>query len=156
MIELSINDLDDLTNTRIQIESMAMRDSVAHGGVAWEGQVVAAHHQLERTEVYIDADRVNPEWLDAHRAYHQALVAGGCSPRLRSIANALRDNAELYRMWSRTWAHDVDRDLAAEHRAIMTAAISADADAAAEALSQHIARTTDAIKAFAASAESGG
>jgi DNA-binding GntR family transcriptional regulator len=37
----------------------------------------------------------------------------------------------------------------------MIAAISADADAAAEALSQHIARTTDAIKAFAASAESG-
>jgi len=154
VIELSINDLDDLTSTRIQIESMAMRDSVAHGGLAWEGQVVAAHHQLERTEVYIDPDRVNPEWLDAHRAYHQALVAGGCSPRLRSIANALRDNAELYRMWSRTWAHDVDRDLAAEHRAIMTAAISADADAAAEALSQHIARTTAAIKAFVASAES--
>jgi len=154
VIELSINDLDDLTNTRMQIEPMAMRDSVAHGGVAWEGQVVAAHHQLERTEVYIDADRVNPEWLDAHRAYHQALVAGGCSPRLRSIANALRDNAELYRMWSRTWAHDVDRDLAAEHRAIMIAAISADADAAAEALSQHIARTTAAIKAFVASAES--
>jgi len=154
VIELSINDLDDLTNTRMQIEPMAMRDSVAHGGVAWEGQVVAAHHQLERTEVYIDADRVNPEWLDAHRAYHQALVAGGCSPRLRSIANALRDNAELYRMWSRTWAHDVDRDLAAEHRAIMTAAISADADAAAEALSQHIARTTAAIKAFVALAES--
>ena len=154
VIELSINDLDDLTNTRIQIEPMAMRDSVAHGGLAWEGQVVAAHHRLERTEVYIDPDRVNPEWLDAHRAYHQALVAGGCSPRLRSIANALRDNAELYRMWSRTWAHDVDRDLAAEHRAIMTAAINADADAAAEALSQHIARTTDAIKAFAASAES--
>src|SRR6201999_3836647 len=78
VIELSINDLDDLTNTRIQIESMAMRDSVAHGGLAWEGQFVAAHHQLERTEVYIDPDRVNPEWLDAHRAYHQALVAGGC------------------------------------------------------------------------------
>ena len=36
VIELSINDLDDLTNTRIQIESMAMRDSVAHGGVPWE------------------------------------------------------------------------------------------------------------------------
>ena len=154
VIELSINDLDDLTNTRMQIESMAMRDSVAHGGLAWEGQVVAAHHQLERTKVYIDADRVNPEWLDAHRAYHQALVAGGSSPRLRSIANALRDNAELYRMWSRTWAHDVDRDLAAEHRAIMTAAINADADAAAKALSEHIVRTSDAIKAFAAQAAS--
>jgi DNA-binding GntR family transcriptional regulator len=154
VIELSIQDLDDLTNTRMQIESMAVRDSVAHGGVPWEGQVLSALHQLERTELYSGPDCVNPEWLDAHRAYHQALVAGGSSPRLRSIANALRDNAELYRMWSRTWAHDVDRDLAAEHRAIMIAAISADADAAAEALSQHIARTTAAIKAFVASAES--
>jgi len=154
VIELSMKDLDDLTSTRIQIESMAMRDSVAHGGLAWEERVVATHHRLERTEVYVDPDRVNPEWLDAHRAYHQALVAGGSSPRLRSIANALRDNAELYRMWSRTWAHDVDRDLAAEHRAIMTAAINADADAAVEALSEHIARTTAAIKTFAARAES--
>jgi len=156
VIELSMNDLDDLTNTRIQIESMAVRDAVAHGGVAWEGEVVAAHHRLERTEVYVDPDRVNPEWVEAHRAYHQALVAGGSSPRLQAIANALRDNAELYRMWSRTWAHDVDRDLAAEHRAIMTAAINADADAAAKALSEHIVRTSDAIKAFAASAPSNG
>jgi DNA-binding GntR family transcriptional regulator len=154
VIELSIKDLDDLTGTRMQIESMAVRDSVAHGGVAWEGQVVAAHHRLERTQLYIDPDRVNPEWLDAHREYHQALVAGGSSPRLRAIANALRDNAELYRMWSRTWAHDVDRDLAAEHRSIMIAAINADADAAAEALSEHILRTTAAIKAFVTSAES--
>jgi DNA-binding GntR family transcriptional regulator len=153
VIELSINDLDDLTNTRMQIEPMAMRDAVVHGGLTWEQGVVSAHHRLERTEVYLGPDRVNPEWLDAHRAYHQALVVGGSSPRLRAIANALRDNAELYRMWSRTWAHDVDRDLAAEHRAIMTAAINADADAAAEALSEHIARTAAAIKAFAASTE---
>ena len=154
VIELSINDLDDLTNTRMQIESMAVRDSVAHGGVPWEGQVLSALHQLERTELYSGPDCVNLEWLDAHRAYHQALVAGGCSPRLRSIANALRDNAELYRMWSRTWAHDVDRDLAAEHRAIMTAALSGDEQAAVAALSQHIARTSDALKAFVASGES--
>jgi hypothetical protein len=34
----------------------------------------------------------------------------------------------------------------------MTAAINADADAAAKALSEHIVRTSDAIKAFAAQA----
>src|SRR6476619_43700 len=48
VVELSVNDLDDLTNVRTQIESMALRDSVVHGGVAWEAQVVAAHHRLER------------------------------------------------------------------------------------------------------------
>jgi DNA-binding GntR family transcriptional regulator len=156
VIELSINDLDDLTNVRIQIEPMAMRDSVTHGGLAWEEKVVAAHHRLQRTPLNQDPTHVNPEWLHAHRAYHEALLAGGVSPRLRSIATTLRDNAEVYRMWSRSWAHDVDRDIAAEHRSIMTAVIAADTEAAVDALSQHIARTTDAIKAFAALAESGG
>jgi DNA-binding GntR family transcriptional regulator len=154
VIELSVEDLDDLTNVRIQIESMALRNSVAHGGVDWEGQVVAAHHRLERTEIYRDPAHINPEWLDAHRAYHAALLAGGTSKRLRTIAGTLRDNAELYRMWSRTWARDVDRDLAAEHRSIMTAAFSADEEAAVAALSQHIARTTAALKAFVTSGES--
>ena len=154
VVGLSVNDLDDLTNVRTELESMALRDSIAHGGVAWEAEVVAALHRLERTEIYADPAHVNPEWLDLHRAYHHALVAGGASTRLRAIANTLRDNAELYRMWSRTWAHDVDRDLQAEHRGIMTAALSGDEEAAVAALSQHIARTTAALKALVTSGES--
>jgi DNA-binding GntR family transcriptional regulator len=154
VVGLSVNDLDDLTNVRTQIESMALRDSIAHGGVAWEAEVVAALHRLERTEIYADPAHVNPDWLDLHRAYHHSLVAGGASTRLREIANTLRDNAELYRMWSRTWAHDVDRDLQAEHRGIMTAALSGDEQAAVAALSQHIARTTAALKALVTSGES--
>jgi DNA-binding GntR family transcriptional regulator len=154
VVGLSVSDLDDLTNVRTQIESMALRDSIAHGGVAWEAEVVAALHRLERTEIYADPAHVNPEWLDLHRAYHHSLVAGGASTRLRAIANTLRDNAELYRMWSRMWAHDVDRDLQAEHRAIMTAALSGDEEAAVAALSQHIARTTAALKALVTSGES--
>jgi DNA-binding GntR family transcriptional regulator len=154
VVGLSVSDLDDLTNVRTQIESMALRDSIAHGGVAWEAEVVAALHRLERTEIYADPAHVNPEWLDLHRAYHHSLVAGGASTRLRAIANTLRDNAELYRMWSRMWAHDVDRDLQAEHRGIMTAALSGDEEAAVAALSQHIARTTAALKALVTSGES--
>ena len=154
VVGLSVSDLDDLTNVRTQIESMALRDSITHGGVAWEAEVVAALHRLERTEIYADPAHVNPDWLDLHRAYHHSLVAGGASTRLRAIANTLRDNAELYRMWSRTWAHDVDRDLQAEHRGIMTAALSGDEEAAVAALSQHIARTTAALKALVISGES--
>jgi DNA-binding GntR family transcriptional regulator len=154
VVGLSVSDLDDLTDVRTQIESMALRDSITHGGVAWEAEVVAALHRLERTEIYADPAHVNPDWLDLHRAYHHSLVAGGASTRLREIANTLRDNAELYRMWSRTWAHDVDRDLQAEHRAIMTAALSGDEQAAVAALSQHIARTTAALKALVTSGES--
>jgi DNA-binding GntR family transcriptional regulator len=154
VVGLSVSDLDDLTNVRTQIEAMALRDSIAHGGVAWEAEVVAALHRLERTEIYTDPDHVNPEWLDLHRAYHHSLVAGGASTRLREIANTLRDNAELYRMWSRTWAHDVDRDLRAEHHAIMTAALSGDEEAAVAALTQHVARTTAALKALVTSGES--
>jgi DNA-binding GntR family transcriptional regulator len=105
--------------------------------------------------VYDTAVRVTREWLDAHRAFHDALAGGGASKRLRAIASALRDNAELYRMWSQKWAHDGDRDVDAEHRNIMTAALSGDEKAAATALSQHISRTSAALKAFVAAAESG-
>ena len=75
VVGLSVNDLDDLTNVRTQLESMALRDSITHGGVAWEAEVVAALHRLERTEIYADPAHVNPEWLDLHRAYHH--VTGG-------------------------------------------------------------------------------
>ena len=62
VVGLSVSDLDDLTNVRTQIESMALRDSIVHGGVDWEAELVAAHHRLERTEIYTDPTHVNPEW----------------------------------------------------------------------------------------------
>lgn len=72
--------------------------------------------------------------------------------RLEAVATALRDSAELYRIWSRSVAHDEDRDIACEHRRLTELAIARDADGTVEALTAHIQRTTDAMLRYVAGA----
>ncbi|WP_345138241.1 GntR family transcriptional regulator [Dactylosporangium darangshiense] len=145
VISLSDGDLIDLTNTRVDIECLAARRAVEHGDLAWETGLVAAHHALDRTPTLLPDGGVNENWIDCHRDFHSALLAGCGSPRLQGIAAALRDAAELYRVWSQTLAHDDTRDIAAEHRQLTNLAVARDADGLTAALAAHIQRTTDAL-----------
>src|ERR1700745_4415259 len=52
--DLSIDDIAELTETRIQIESLALRLAVERGDLQWETGILAAHHRLERTPVPSD------------------------------------------------------------------------------------------------------
>lgn len=52
VIALSLDDLEDLTATRCHIETMVLRDSIENGDIAWESDLVAAHHRMERTEKF--------------------------------------------------------------------------------------------------------
>lgn len=150
VMPLSVDDLEDLTNVRVRLETMALRDSIEHGDLAWESGVVAAHHALERTPFVTEGPKAATTWRQVHRAYHQALCAGSGSPRLEEVVTQLRDAADLYRMWSGALGHDTTRDIAAEHRALRDAAIARDADLAAQLLTDHIRRTTVALREVAA------
>jgi DNA-binding GntR family transcriptional regulator len=148
-VSLSREDLVDLTRTRVDIETLAVRRSVADGSLEWETALVAAHHQLARTRLPDPGDwapdGAHDAWVAAHRRFHRALLAGCGSSRLEAIATGLRDSAELYRIWSRSIAHDDDRDIACEHRRLTDLAIARDVEGTAEALAAHIQRTTDAL-----------
>lgn len=150
VVSLSPEDLIDLTRTRIDIETLAVRRSVEQGSLEWETGLVAAHHHLAGTPITGPDATVNEAWVASHRQFHRALLAGCASTRLEAIATALRDSAELYRIWSRSIAHDEDRDIACEHRRLTELAIARDADATAEALAAHIQRTTDALLRYVA------
>jgi DNA-binding GntR family transcriptional regulator len=153
VVALSAADLTDLTSTRIDIETLAARRSVERGDLAWEAALVAAHHTLARTPLGTPEGEVNEDWINAHQAFHQALVAGCGSARLEAIANGLRDASELYRIWSRALAHDDDRDIAGEHARLLSLAVARDAPGVAAALAAHIQHTTDALLRYAALAE---
>ena len=45
---LSVEDLTELTQTRMEIEPLVLGHSVEAGDLAWEAQAVAAFHVLER------------------------------------------------------------------------------------------------------------
>jgi DNA-binding GntR family transcriptional regulator len=146
VVPLSVADLKHLTDARVAIEALVLGQAVENGGVGWEGDVLAAHHRLERTPQRADDDpsRLSDDWTDAHAAYHHALLAGCPNPRLLGIAESLRDAAELYRQWSVPLAH-ARRDIAGEHRAILDAVLALDTDAATAALASHIQNTTDVL-----------
>lgn len=148
VISLTDGDLLDLTATRIGIECLAARQATERGDLGWETSVVATCHALDRTPMVLPDGSVNEDWLRCHRDFHYALLAGCGSPRLQSIATALRDESELYRVWSQTIAHD-RRDVAAEHRRLADLAVARDADGLAEALAAHIQHTTDALLSHA-------
>ena len=146
VVPLSVADLRYLTDTRAAIETLVLGQAVAHGDVAWESQVLAAHHRLERTPQMAvdDPGRLSDAWITAHAGYHHALLVGCPNPRLLAIAESLRDAAELYRRWSVPLAH-AHRDIAGEHRTILDAVLAHDAEAAVAALTAHIRITTNVL-----------
>lgn len=156
VMPLSIDDLLDLTKVRVRLETMALRDSVEHGDLAWESAVVASHHALERTPFITEGPKAATTWRQTHRSFHQALCAGSGSARLEEVVTQLRDSADLYRMWSGTLGHDTSRDIAGEHRGIVRAALDRKADLAEQLLAQHITRTTTALLEVAQESASAG
>jgi DNA-binding GntR family transcriptional regulator len=145
---LSVDDLVDLTVARCALEGMVLRMSIAEGDIAWESEVVAAHHALERMSITAKGDPGRSEtWTAAHARFHAALLSACPTQRLLAMALSLRDAAELYRRWSSSVGHDEDRDVRAEHRALAEAAIRGDADEAVRLLEEHLRRTARALGA---------
>jgi DNA-binding GntR family transcriptional regulator len=147
--DLSIEDIAELTETRIQVESIALRLAVERGDLQWETGILSAHHRLDRTPVTRDDGTVSEDWATSHRDFHQALLTGCGNRRLESVVNSLRDSSELYRRWYWVLADDHQRDLAAEHRQLKEFALARDAGQAIEVLTEHIDRAPSLLIAYA-------
>jgi DNA-binding GntR family transcriptional regulator len=148
VVTLSVDDLQDLTTARCEIEGLALRFSIEHGDLAWEASVVAAWHTLERTPVgatdHDGIESLTHSWTSAHSAFHAALIAGCPNRRILAAAAALRDAAELYRQWSWRTA-GVERDVVAEHKGLVDAALERDSGRAVQLLHEHLATTTQLL-----------
>lgn len=142
---LSVDDLEDLTQTRIDIDVLALRRSLSRAGVDWEAQLVAAHHTLSRTPPFAGDDRqVTEDWASAHAAFHEALVAGCGSRRLLDLAASLRDAAEIYRRASFRSGRATE-DVLKEHRELLEASLARDAERAETLITEHLRRTADVL-----------
>jgi GntR family transcriptional regulator, carbon starvation induced regulator len=143
---VSIEELKDLTRTRIVIEQVCLRSAIAHGDVEWETSIVAAYHRLHRIPVMVQesASRVNDAWSAAHLTFHTALSAGCDSPWMLTLRAMLYAQSERYRHLSVALARE-NRDVNAEHKDILDACIARQADRACALLEQHLTRTLEIL-----------
>lgn len=139
---VSVPDLIDLTWIRLELESPAIRRSIENGGLAWEAELVAAHHMLALTPIQTDEGTINPAWAAAHSEFHTVLASACESPILIRIRQQLFDASEVYRYWSARAGGAPHRDVVGEHTQILEAALARDADRAVEVHAAHLTETT--------------
>lgn len=146
VVPLDREGLIDLTEVRVEIETLALRWAIERGDFAWESSVVAALHQLGRTAVNEPGanDQVSEVWLLAHANFHTALASGCGSPLLMELRRGPYDSAEIYRSWAQPAARK-KRNVHREHSEIAKAAIERDGDSATRLLESHIRRTTEVL-----------
>ena len=146
--EVSRENLLDLMQTRIEIESIALRWSLEKGGVEWEANLLGAFHRLSRrTKIDpSDPETINEAWSREHAAFHAALVSSSGSQTLMSIRERLFEQAERYVSLS-IMSNAPLRDDVGEHKQLMRAALNRDVDKTIELNRLHISRTLDKVAA---------
>ena len=149
VVDLSVDDLRELTAARSELESLTLRHAICDGDLEWESRLIAAHHRLTRTPQFDSGDpqRLSDNWVAAHAEFHNTLLDGCANQRLKDIARSLRDAAELYRRWSVPLGHANDRDIGAEHAAILASVLARDGEQAVQCLTEHIQYTTNVLLA---------
>lgn len=146
--EVSRENLLDLMQTRIEIESIALRWSLEKGGVEWEANLLGAFHRLSR-RTKIDPsspETINEAWSREHAAFHAALVTACGSQTLISIRERLFEQAERYVSLS-IMSNAPLRDDVSEHKQLMRAALNRDVGKTIELNRMHISRTSDKVAA---------
>ncbi|VVE28998.1 GntR family transcriptional regulator [Pandoraea commovens] len=147
---ISLADFIDITETRVQLETEALRQSVALGDDAWEADLTSAFHLLTLAEERLGKDGEQDvgqfaQWEARNRAFHEVLIRACPSRWLHHFLAILYRQSERYRRLSITH-RPVPRDVHEEHQAIFDACLARDADRAATLLAAHIRKTLEAVR----------
>jgi DNA-binding GntR family transcriptional regulator len=131
---LTLEDLRDTHQTRLALESLAVRAAAERFGEEDQEKATAAlaeHLRLCRSEDSIGARQ-------AHADFHFALYRAGGSQWLARAIEPVWQNSERYRFGSPQTAFQIERDRQ-EHQAILDACVAHDPEVAETALRTHLA-----------------
>lgn len=138
---VTAQNLRELAELRLLLESHALRRSFADGDMEWEGRVVAAHHKLEAIERRMLAGAPETEvWKRYDGEFHQALISAcGSRELVAAHANAF-DRYLRYLMVAFCFRGEA---AVAEHRALRDAALARDPETSVRVLEAHIGSCID-------------
>jgi len=145
--EISKKELLDTQRVRVDLECLALRQSIENGDVNWESELVAAHHRMSRIQRTPKGERLSLDtnWEKGHHDFHIALLSACKSEWLMLFIQTLFECSVRYRKAMLLFKNTLKRDIAAEHKNLMDAALNKDADLACELLAAHFNKTTELI-----------
>lgn len=144
--EVSSDELRDLAELRILLETHALRQSMANGDLDWEAAVVAAHYKLaaiERLQMDRAEGRVE-QWVAADWGFHHATIAACPQPVLARTHASLFDRFARYHMLALNFR---GKPVVDQHAELRDHVIGRRADAAVDLLTRHIRSGVDHILA---------
>lgn len=135
----SLQDFAELTQARVEIETICLRLSIASGDDAWEARVGDALDQLLATQRYTPdvPPQMNEAWSDLHDRLHEELASGMTNRWLADTRRALFRQSERFRRLSVPMERST-RNVDDEHRSIVAATLARDTERAVELMRQHL------------------
>jgi DNA-binding GntR family transcriptional regulator len=150
VVEASLNDLIDITQTRRLLECHAARLSLDNADLEWESRLVAAYHKLSTVEDRVESDpAAHAQTLERYnREFHAALISGCGSRWLLHFHGMMYDQSLRYRMLAFRVKDFPRKQSRREHRQILDAALARDADTLVAVLGDHITKGRELYFAY--------
>ncbi|MBP7545525.1 MAG: GntR family transcriptional regulator, partial [Acidovorax sp.] len=139
---IAVEELADITNLRVHIETDALRHSMRQGGAAWREALAQAFAALSGLEPITPERR--QQWEGANVHFHEVLLSGHASAWTLRVLRLLSRHTERYRSLAMTLPGCM-RDVHAEHADIYRYALAGHEARAALALEAHIRTTPDLL-----------
>lgn len=156
---VSLSELESIRQARQAIELPLLAESLHRGNNAWEERLVIAHHRLRRCPLpdRDPTDGAISRWLDAHDAFHVALLCAAESPWLMHLYRQTMDQERRHHRYlmfrplldraltGGRQGHAMETLVSAmsidKHDKLLYAALDRDQTQAAALMSEHISLT---------------
>jgi len=141
----SLAEVEEIYELRLLLEPWALRQSLEHSDDAHRAEVAAAHKRFVEilTAVPASDDRLI---LEAHRAFHAALLARCPSLWARRLTNLLAEHSQRYLLLNAHYSEHVSESMA-EHEQLLEAALTGDIEQAVRVLVAHLQGSSATVRA---------
>ncbi|OJF96360.1 GntR family transcriptional regulator [Pararhizobium antarcticum] len=133
----SRQELQELADLRILLESHAISLSFAAGDLDWEARIVSAHHKLSAIENRLlagDGSRT-VDWVRYDWEFHQALVSACNSVTLMATLSSVFDRFLRYHLLAESFR---GKPVVDDHRLLFDLSMKRDVDGARAMLAHHV------------------
>ncbi len=133
---VSVDNLKELAELRLLLESHAIEASFSRADMEWEGRVVAAHHKLAATERLMGSNIGEPDqWKRYDSEFHRELISNCGSRALMETHAAVFDRYFRYQMIALNYRGN---EPARQHQALLECALARDPVRAKTVLVEHV------------------